>query len=78
MLLQEMFSSYDPAYQDLANDNSVLRGLQDQRKTRLTLGRINKIRKMNDLRKHEKAKELQDVIAQYGSGGSESDIAAPF
>lgn len=46
------------------DDNSVQK-LSDVRKSRLTLAQIKRLRIMNDLRKFEHQKEIEDVSKQY-------------
>ena len=46
------------------DDNSVQK-LSDVRKSRLTLAQIKRLRIMNDLRKFEHQKEIEDVAKQY-------------
>ena len=50
MNLFELYERSPSAYQDVAQDNSQPR-LGDLRKTKLTLRQINKLRKLNDVRK---------------------------
>ena len=64
MLLNEFFQKEPGAYQDLSQDNSQTQK-GDLRKTRLTLKQLNKLRKMNDLRKYEFEQSLKDIRAQY-------------
>ena len=64
MILNELYQRSPEAYQDLAQDNSAPR-LGNLRKTRLTLKQLNKLRKMNDLRKYEFEQKLKDIRAQY-------------
>jgi hypothetical protein len=45
-------------------DNSV-RKLSDVRKSRLTLAQIKRLRIMNDLKKFERQKEIDDISKQY-------------
>jgi hypothetical protein len=46
------------------DDNSTLR-IADLRKTRLTLGQLNRLRMMNDVRKFEHDQKLEDLKKQY-------------
>ena len=46
------------------DDNSVQK-MSDIRKSRLTLAQIKRLRIMNDLRKFEHQKEIEDVAKQY-------------
>ena len=67
MNLYEMFSDDPAEYQSPEDDNTILKGLKDMRKSKLTLAQLNKIRVMNDLRTYEKEKDLEKVKAQYGA-----------
>jgi hypothetical protein len=64
MILLELYQRENPAYQDLAQDNSQPR-LHDLRKTKLTLRQINKLRKLNDVRQYEFGERLKKVQDQY-------------
>ena len=66
MLLCEMFSEYKSGYQDLSADKSQQK-IEDLRKTRLTLGQINQLRKMNDQRKVEFVEHLKKVQTMYAA-----------
>lgn len=65
MILLELFSRYPEEYQDISQDSSQLT-MTDARKTRITLAQINRLRKMNDMRALEHAKEMQLVQQMYG------------
>lgn len=65
MILNEIFSKSKENYQDDAQDGSQY-DLTDTRKTRLTLAHISRLRKMNDMRALEQAKDLQLVQQMYG------------
>ena len=66
MILLELFNSYPQEYQDASADGSQTK-MSDSRKTRLTLAHINKLRKMNDMRALEHAKEMQLIQQMYGA-----------
>jgi len=51
-------------YSTESDDQSVLK-LSDMRKTRLTLGQLNKLRVLNDIRKVEFEQKIKTVAAQY-------------
>jgi hypothetical protein len=51
-------------YRTEKDDNSVQK-LSDTRKSRLTLAQIKRLRVMNDLRKFEHQKEVEDISKQY-------------
>jgi hypothetical protein len=65
MLLKEMFGDYSKAYEDPSEDQSIPT-LKDLRKVKLTLGHINQLRKIEDVRTYELAKGLEDIQRQYG------------
>jgi hypothetical protein len=64
MILNEIYEKSPEAYQDLSQDNSQTT-LKDTRKTRLTLGQLNKLRQMNDVRSVEYKEKLKLVKKQY-------------
>ena len=64
MILLELFQKTPSEFQDLSQDGSQLK-FTDARKTRLTLSHINRLRKMNDMRALEHAKEMQLVKQMY-------------
>jgi len=64
MLLNEFYKREPEAYQELSQDNSQP-GLDDLRKTRLTLRQLNKLRKMNDVRAIEFKEKIKLVRQQY-------------
>jgi hypothetical protein len=66
MILLELFNQYPNEFQDLSQDDSQLK-MKDTRKTRLTLAHINRLRKMNDMRALEHAKEMQLIQQMYGA-----------
>ena len=71
MNLQEMFFNPPAEYESADEDNTILKGLKDMRKSKLTLAQLNKIRVMNDLRTYEKEKDLERIQAQFGAQPSE-------
>jgi len=66
MQLREFVEKQPEAYQDLEADNTQLQK-GDLRKSKLTLRQLNKLRRMNDLRKYEYNKKLDKIQKQYGS-----------
>lgn len=64
MMLREFFETEPAGYQDLPDDNSQPR-LGDLRKTKLTLKQINKLRRMNDVRRFEYKEKLDKIQRQY-------------
>lgn len=63
MLLNEFFTD-DTGRRTEKDDNSVLK-LHDLRKTRLTLGQLNRLRIANDVRKFEHESKLDAIKDQY-------------
>jgi hypothetical protein len=64
MILNELFNKQPEEMQDLSKDNSTLK-YEDNRKTRLTLNQINRLRKMNDMRALEHEQEMAFVRKMY-------------
>jgi hypothetical protein len=64
MQLLELYNKIPDGYRSEKDDNSVIK-IDDTRKTRLTLDRLNKLRIMNDTRKLEHEKKLDKVSNQY-------------
>ncbi len=64
MQLLELYNAIPDGYRSEKDDNSVIK-INDTRKTRLTLDRLNKLRIMNDTRKLEHEKKLEKVSTQY-------------
>ena len=70
MKLNEIFDEDEQSISDPAQDNEVPR-LNDLRKTKLTLGQINRLRLIQDVREFEKAKDLENIRRQYGAPAGE-------
>ncbi len=64
MQLNELLEPTPDGYRSEKDDNSTLK-INDTRKTRLTLDRLNKLRIMNDTRKLEHEKKLETITSQY-------------
>jgi hypothetical protein len=64
MILNELYDLPKPGYQSEKEDQTPLK-LSDLRKTRLTLGDLNRMRMANDIRKVEHENKLDQVTAQY-------------
>jgi hypothetical protein len=64
MILNELFDKAVPEMQDQSQDSTVLK-YEDSRKTRLTLGQLNRLRKMNDMRALEHEQEMTLVRKMY-------------
>ena len=70
MNITEMFQEKDEdeirdEYMDPSEDNEVPK-LDDLRKTKLTLGQINRMRLIRDVRNFELTNELEKTRKQYG------------
>lgn len=64
MIVTELFDPAKPGYQSDSADQTPLK-LSDLRKTRLTLGDLNRLRMANDVRRVEHEKKLEAVSKQY-------------
>jgi hypothetical protein len=64
MNLFEFYERAPEGYQDLSQDNSQPKW-GEGRKAKLTLGEINKIRRMSEVRNYERASNLKKIRAQY-------------
>jgi len=62
-----------PGYASEEDDQSILK-LSDMRKTRLTLGQLNKLRMMNDIRRVEHEEKLKTVSTQYKPAAQEGGM----
>jgi len=56
---------FDTAYSNPENDNEIPK-MNDLRKTRLTLGAINRMRLVRDVRNLELKANLENIRRQYG------------
>jgi hypothetical protein len=64
MILREFYEAAPTGWQDVQDDHSQpVWG--ETRKTKLTLGQINKIRKMNEVQAFERANDLKKIRKQY-------------
>ena len=64
MFITELYEPLPELYHSERDDQSVMK-LKDLRKTRLTLGHLNKLRMATDIRKFEKEEEVKSVADQY-------------
>lgn len=64
MILVEFFQASPSGWQDVEDDHSQPKWGQS-RKTKLTLGEINKIRRMNEVSAYERAVDLKKIRKQY-------------
>lgn len=65
MNLYEFFTPEHQGFYDAGNDNNIVK-MTDTRKTRLTIAQLNKLRIMNDIRKLEYEKNVENAVKQYG------------
>ena len=61
MILLEFYDPVDSGWQSLEDDRSKPEW-GEARKTKLTLGMINKMRKMKEVQSYERAKDLKKII----------------
>jgi len=66
MNLLEVFQDAPTGYRSEKDDNTALK-LKDLRKTKLTLKQLNRLRIMNDVRKLEHEKKLEQVRKQFAT-----------
>lgn len=64
MILNELYDLPKPGYQSEKHDKTPMK-LSDLRKTRLTLGDLNRLRMANDVRKVEHENKLEQITNQY-------------
>lgn len=69
MNIFEIFETTPAGYGSEEDDHTSLK-MSDLRKTRLTLGQLNKLRIMNDVKKLEHEQKLIKVKNQYKSAAS--------
>lgn len=60
----DIVTSLPQGYSSEEDDQTVLK-LSDIRKTRLTLGQLNKLRMLNDIRKLEHEQSISKLAKQY-------------
>lgn len=77
MLLLEFYSPPPQGWQDVDDDSSKPK-YGETRKTKLTLGMISKIRRMNDVQTFERAKDLKNLRSQYGTPSAEGGGLPPL
>lgn len=70
MKLFEMLDTQENPYYDGEQDKSPLKH-GDTRKSKLTLGQINSLRKMYDAKRFEKSQMIEKIKAQYGAQSGE-------
>lgn len=64
MIINELFEPAKPGYNSVAADQTTIK-LKDLRKSRLTLGDLNRMRMANDVRKVEHENKLEQITKQY-------------
>ena len=67
-----MFNQYDSPRYDPKSDETIPK-LSDLRKTKLTLGAINRLRKIEDVRTFEKKKDLENIQRQFAPVGGQAE-----
>lgn len=72
-MVSDVIEPIAPGYATEKDDNSAMK-LSDVRKTKLTLGQINKLRQINDVRRVEHAQKLETLGIQYAAPSSESGM----
>ena len=70
MFLNEFYDEAKPGIESEKDDNSVMH-LKDLRKTRLTLGHLNRLRMANDVRKFEFEQKMEQTKKQYSAPPAE-------
>ena len=73
MNLLEIFEPMPAGYQTEKDDHTALK-LSDLRKTKLTLKQLNRLRIMNDVRKLEHEKKIDNVQQQYKAPPAEAPM----
>ncbi len=73
MHILEMFKSETPEYRTEKDDQTSIK-LSDLRKTKLTLKQLNRLRIMNDVRKLEHEKKIEQVQNQYKAPPAETSM----
>ena len=66
----DVIKSLPQGYGSEEDDQSILK-LSDLRKTRLTLGQLNKLRILNDVRKLEHEQNISKLAKQYKAPAAE-------
>ncbi len=73
MNIFEIFEPTPAGYGSEEEDHTSLK-MSDLRKTRLTLGQLNKLRIMNDVRKLEHEQKLTKIKSQYKAPAAEGGM----
>jgi hypothetical protein len=73
MILLEFYDPVDSGWQSLEDDRSKPEW-GEARKTKLTLGMINKMRKMKEVQSYERAKDLKKIRIQYQPPAGDSAL----
>ena len=71
MYLTEFYNPAPQGWQDVEDEKSQPEW-GESHKTKLTLGMISKIRKMNEVQSYERAIDLKNIRKQYGAPPAES------
>lgn len=68
---EEILMRFNELAQDVDEDEYGKWDIDDTRRPKLTLKHINKMRKMQELRKTEHTKEVEEYRKMYSQGGGE-------
>jgi hypothetical protein len=64
MIICELFEPAKSGYHSVADDQTTIK-LKDLRKSRFTLGDLNRLRMANDVRRVEHENKLEQITKQY-------------
>jgi len=73
MFIVDLFETESPGYRDEKQDNSVKK-MGELRKSRLTLAQIKRLRQMNDVKKYENQKKVQEISKQYKPAAAAGEV----
>ena len=77
MFITELYEPLPELYHSERDDQTPMK-LSDLRKTRLTLGHLNKLRMATDIRKFEKEEEIKGLQNQYKAPAADAGAAPPM
>ena len=77
MFITELYEPLPELYHSERDDQTPMK-LSDLRKTRLTLGHLNKLRMATDIRKFEKEEEIKGLQDQYKAAAADAGGAPPM
>ncbi len=73
MFIVDLFEAELPGYRDEKQDNSVKK-MGELRKSRLTLAQIKRLRQVNDVKKYENQKKVQEISKQYKPAAAAGEV----